>query len=81
MGENRETVHHPIFARFYERFVAAREGEEIRARRERLLARRTPRSTPWWSRSSSAAFRISGLFSRSFIGFCGPVASCASSST
>lgn len=38
MSDERETVHHPIFARFYERFVAAREGEEIRARRERLLA-------------------------------------------
>ncbi|MBA2256794.1 MAG: class I SAM-dependent methyltransferase [Thermoleophilaceae bacterium] len=38
MGENGDTVHHPIFARVYERFVAAREGEEIRARRERLLA-------------------------------------------
>src|SRR3712207_5165204 len=36
MGEKR--VHHPIFARFYERFVAAREGDEIRARRERLLS-------------------------------------------
>ncbi|MDQ4108435.1 MAG: class I SAM-dependent methyltransferase [Actinomycetota bacterium] len=38
MSDKRDTVHHPIFARVYERFVAAREGEEIRARRERLLA-------------------------------------------
>ncbi len=40
---DRETVHHPVFARFYERFVAAREGVEIRARRERLLAGLTGR--------------------------------------
>jgi SAM-dependent methyltransferase len=32
------TIRHPIFARVYERLVAAREGEEIRERRERLLA-------------------------------------------
>ena len=38
MQAEHETVHHPIFARVYERFVAAREGEEIRERRERLLA-------------------------------------------
>jgi ubiquinone/menaquinone biosynthesis C-methylase UbiE len=38
MSRDRDTVHHPIFARFYERFVAAREGDEIRSRRERLLA-------------------------------------------
>jgi ubiquinone/menaquinone biosynthesis C-methylase UbiE len=38
MRGNCDTFHHPIFARFYERFVAAREGEEIRERRERLLA-------------------------------------------
>lgn len=38
MNDERQTVHHPVFARFYERFVAAREGEEIRTRRERLLA-------------------------------------------
>jgi len=36
-------VHNPIFARFYERFVAAREGDEIRARRERLLSGLTGR--------------------------------------
>jgi ubiquinone/menaquinone biosynthesis C-methylase UbiE len=38
MSDKHDTVNHPIFARVYERFVAAREGEEIRARRERLLA-------------------------------------------
>jgi ubiquinone/menaquinone biosynthesis C-methylase UbiE len=38
MAADSDTVHHPIFARVYERFVAAREGEEIRRRRERLLA-------------------------------------------
>lgn len=37
------TVDNPIFARFYERFAAAREGEEIRARRERMLAGLTGR--------------------------------------
>jgi len=31
------TVHHPLFARVYSRFVAAREGPELRERRERLL--------------------------------------------
>jgi ubiquinone/menaquinone biosynthesis C-methylase UbiE len=41
MGE--KPVHHPVFARFYERFVAAREGDEIRARRERLLSGLTGR--------------------------------------
>jgi ubiquinone/menaquinone biosynthesis C-methylase UbiE len=35
---NEESVHHPLFARFYARFVAAREGPEIRERRQRLLA-------------------------------------------
>jgi ubiquinone/menaquinone biosynthesis C-methylase UbiE len=30
-------VHHPLFARFYARVVAAREGPELRERRERLL--------------------------------------------
>jgi ubiquinone/menaquinone biosynthesis C-methylase UbiE len=38
MPANRDNVHHPIFARVYERFVVAREGEEIRERRKRLLA-------------------------------------------
>jgi ubiquinone/menaquinone biosynthesis C-methylase UbiE len=33
-----DSIHHPLFARVYERFVAAREGEEIRERREHLLA-------------------------------------------
>ena len=38
MRTESNTVDHPIFARVYERFVAAREGDEIRERRERLLA-------------------------------------------
>ncbi|MGH2847481.1 MAG: methyltransferase domain-containing protein [Thermoleophilaceae bacterium] len=33
-----DSVHHPLFARIYARFVAAREGPEIRERRRRLLA-------------------------------------------
>ena len=37
MSPSSDAVHHPVFARFYERFVAAREGDEIRARREHLL--------------------------------------------
>jgi hypothetical protein len=40
---NNERVHHPIFARVYGRFVAAREGETIRVRRERLPAGLTGR--------------------------------------
>jgi ubiquinone/menaquinone biosynthesis C-methylase UbiE len=43
MSPRNDEVHHPIFARFYERFVAAREGDEIRARRERLLSGLTGR--------------------------------------
>src|SRR4051812_26669378 len=31
------TVHHPLFARFYARAVAAREGHDLRERGERLL--------------------------------------------
>jgi ubiquinone/menaquinone biosynthesis C-methylase UbiE len=38
MSRQADDVHNPIFARVYARFAAAREGEEIRARRERLVA-------------------------------------------
>jgi hypothetical protein len=37
MSDNSETVH-PIFVCVYGRFVAAREGEAVRVRCERLLA-------------------------------------------
>jgi ubiquinone/menaquinone biosynthesis C-methylase UbiE len=38
MSTASDTIDHPIFARVYERFVVARESEEIRERRRRLLA-------------------------------------------
>jgi ubiquinone/menaquinone biosynthesis C-methylase UbiE len=38
METARDTVQHPLFARFYERLVVAREGEELHERRARLLA-------------------------------------------